>query len=174
MRRSCPVFWIILLVTFLVGCQSDDRRLAEMATKHSTEQARQNEEMARLNHEVAEGTKRVAETNEKLLGFQQDLQVERRQVADSYRRESLVAAVIWSLGGGLLCLLPLILCWYLLHGITGRDNDTAIAEMLVEDLVSDRPMLAPLPRADPAILDREAPAMLVVDAGSEATIEDRP
>lgn len=46
---------MILAMTLLVGCDSDDARLARMAQDSVDQQRAQNEEMARLNREVAHG-----------------------------------------------------------------------------------------------------------------------
>ena len=46
---------MILAMTLLVGCDSDDVRLARMAQDSVDQQRAQNEEMARLNCEVAHG-----------------------------------------------------------------------------------------------------------------------
>ena len=43
----------------------------------------------------------------------------------------------------LACLLPLVICWYLLHRRVEPADDQAVAEVLLEDLVTDRPLLLP-------------------------------
>jgi len=40
-------------------------------------------------------------------------------------------------------MLPLILCWYLLHRRIDPADDQAVAEVLLEDLMTGRPLLLP-------------------------------
>ena len=64
-------------------------------------------------------------------------------------RVSVVAAVITQVGMIVACLLPLLLCAYLLFVMrAGRDNDEAVTELLIEELVAERPrLLLPRPAA---------------------------
>jgi len=44
----------------------------------------------------------------------------------------------------LACLLPLLVCVYVLWSVGRRDEpDSVVTELLVQELVSDRPMLLP-------------------------------
>ena len=75
----------MLLTAIVIGCETEDRRLAEQAARNTELQAQQNQQMARVNREVAQGTKRLveadAEARRQMLSLQQDLQSERQQVA---------------------------------------------------------------------------------------------
>jgi hypothetical protein len=55
------------------------------------------------------------------------------------RFESLLAPVIETTGVLLIAALPLVLCWYLLHGLRGQDED--VSEVLVSQLISQTPEL---------------------------------
>jgi hypothetical protein len=57
--------------------------------------------------------------------------------------DPIIAAAITNAGLLLACLLPLILCWYLLHRPVEPADDQAVAEVLLDDLVADRPLLLP-------------------------------
>ena len=63
-----------------------------------------------------------------------------------YTSTRIIAAAITNIGLLLACLLPLVLCWYLLTRRVEPADDQAVAEVLLEDLVADRPLL--LPRTD--------------------------
>ena len=56
--------------------------------------------------------------------------------------------------------LPLVLCWYLLHGLRSPDED--VSEVLIQNLVSEQLALAPPPPARPAI-EHDAPPALDED-----------
>jgi hypothetical protein len=124
--------------------------------------------MARLNREVAEGTRRLVESDaqarEELLAAQRDLQAqqeqislardvlesERRDWARQRRTESVYVPVLTTLGMALLALLPLGLCWYLLHGLS-HDAEQQIGELLIEDLIAEKSkLLPPGPTAPPS------------------------
>jgi hypothetical protein len=57
--------------------------------------------------------------------------------------DPIVAAAITNIGLLVACLLPLVVCWYLLHRRVEPVDDQAVAEVLLEDLVTDRPLLLP-------------------------------
>ena len=149
-RRSRPIVILLAVLAgaaLLSGCD-ENGRLARKAEENAKRQAEQNEEMARVNREVAEGSKRLvqanAESTDKLLTQQNSLDRERGQIdgerrslADERHRES----VLTTLGWLVVCSLPLILCWYLLHGLRHGDDDAEISRLLVEEIASDRPTL---------------------------------
>jgi hypothetical protein len=169
MSRPFTMSVPLLLLAVLIGCGDSDRRMAEMSAQHASEQARQNQEMGRLNREVAEGTRRTAETTQRQLDFQRELQAERRDLARSYRQESLLAAVIDHLGEVLVCLLPLIVCWYLLRGIRNDNDDAAVAEILIEEIASERPLLGPPQPQAELPKDAMSPGLLTGPEASSPT-----
>jgi hypothetical protein len=74
----------------------------------------------------------------------EDLATERRQIADERQRAPIIAAAIAQVGLVLACLLPLVLCGYLLYVLRhSGDDDAAVTEMLIEELVADRPRFLP-------------------------------
>ncbi len=121
-------------------------------------------QMARMQHEVAEGSKKLVEADAKAreeltsmqhelrgdqadIGHQRDqLESERREIATQRQRDRIVAAAITNVGVVVACLLPLLVCVYVLWS-AGRkdDSDSVVTEMLVQELVSERPMLLPSP-----------------------------
>ena len=155
-----------------LGC-SRDERLVKQAETASNRQADQNREIARQNQELAQATNRLvtadAQARHETLSLQRELQAEqaaigqqrdeleqeRRQIADQRHRDPLLAAVLTDLGLLLACLLPLVLCGYLIHGLRREPDDLELAELLTVELVSDSPLLLPpggLPSGGPAAL----------------------
>jgi hypothetical protein len=171
MLTTKMLFTLLALIgtVLAIGCD-EDKRLVEFAKEADQRQAEQNHEIAQQNHEIAAATKHLVEADAKArqelvamerglqaeratVGQQRDqLEVERRQLASARQRESLLGE---ALAGGatlLACLLPLVLCWYLLHGLRSQNQDEALGELLVMELAGDTmsPLLpAPGPRLPP-------------------------
>jgi hypothetical protein len=57
--------------------------------------------------------------------------------------DPIVAAAITNTGLLAVCALPLVLCWYLLHPRVEPADDQVVAEVLLQDLVADQPLLSP-------------------------------
>ena len=150
------------LMMTAIGCDEDEnKRLAEMAERHLERQAKQSRQVTELQREVAEGSRRLVEADAKArqemvalqrevqaerneVGRQRDLmEGERRDLADKRRLDPIIAAAITNVGLLLACLLPLVLCWYLLQRRVEPADDQVVAEVLLEDLVTDRPLLLP-------------------------------
>jgi hypothetical protein len=161
-----PKLLALLIATTLmltaIGCDEDEqKRIAEMAERHLERQAEQNRQIAELQREVAEGSRRLVEADAKARGemvaLQREVQAERAEVGhqrdllEDERRDlaarryldPIIAAAVAHIGLLLACLLPLVVCWYLLHRAGEPADDQAVAEVLLEDLVTDRPLLLP-------------------------------
>ena len=156
---------VAALMLTAIGCDEDEnKRLAEMAERHLERQAEQSRQVTELQREVAEGSRRLVEADaqarQEMVTLQREVQAERnevgrqrdllegerRELAAKRRLDPMVAAAITNIGLLLACLLPLVLCWYLLQRRVEPADDQAVAEVLLEDLVADRPLL--LPRTD--------------------------
>ena len=147
--RTLILLTVILLVT---GCSSSDERIARMAEQ----QASINAEMVRLNREVVQGLTKITKENAEfrnesliiqkqlhaqrteLIAKQDELAEERRQFA---QHDPLVAKAVTHIGISLACLVPLGLCWYLLRQPVDQQLDPAVNQLLLDDLVADRPVL---------------------------------
>ena len=161
---------MILLIVLATGCSSPNDRLIRHVAESNRQQAEQNQEMARLHREVAEGTSRlveaVAESRKEMVAMESDLQEqrtqldkERRAIANERHRESLLAPIVSSVGLMLVAALPLVLCWYLLHGLRTPDED--VSELLVQNLVSEHLALPSPP--DRERIEQETPPALTED-----------
>ena len=167
--------WIAPIV-LLIGCGETDPRVVQVAMESTRRQAEQNRQMGELQQQVAEGTKQLvdadAQARQQLAELQRELRTdqaevsrqrdalesERRAIATERRWDSVLGTSIYAGAGILACLLPLLLCGWLLHATRDKQGtDEALAELLVEELVTDRPLLLP-PRQTTALLQHQAPA----------------
>jgi len=159
--------WVILMIAPVVvltaiGCDEDENsRLAAMAEKQLARQEENARRAHDLQREVAEGSRRLVEADAEArrelaavqrslqseqseIGRQRDqLEVERRDLAARRHLDPVIAEAILGIGTMLACLLPLILCWYLLQRPATPVDDSIVAEHLLEDLVVSRPLLLP-------------------------------
>lgn len=164
-RHHAAMLLMIILVT---GCSSTDDRLVRHVAESNRQQAEQNQEMAKLHHEVVEGTSRlvnaVAESRTEMLEMEHELQeqrtqldTERRSLANERHRESLLAPVLSNVGLLLVAALPLVLCWYLLHGLRSPDED--VSEVLIQNFIGVEQLTLPTTSERHAIEHETAPAL---------------
>ncbi|HPM84261.1 MAG TPA: hypothetical protein PLF81_26335 [Candidatus Anammoximicrobium sp.] len=170
MKSLNHVPWPVL-ISLLIGCGETDPRVVQVALESTRRQAEQNKQMADLQQRVAEGTKQLvdadAQARQQLAELQRELrsdqaevgrqrdalESERRTIASERRWDSILGTSIYAGAGILACLLPLLLCGWLLHATRDKQGtDEALAELLVEELVTDRPLLLP-PRQSVPLLE---------------------
>ena len=156
MRRHVLV--MLTLMIGITGCADDSAEVARVAEQALQQQAEQNQEMVRLNREVAESTQRLveadAEARTEILAAQRDIQAqqhgvnqqrdaleqERRNIAAQRRTDSVLAPILYTLGAGLLCLLPVgvagLMLWHVNHS-----EAPDVSQLLLDDMVSEHPRL---------------------------------
>ena len=146
----------------MTGCQEhSDQRLTQMALQQTKIQAEQSRQMLELQQEVATGARQLvsadAQSRQEIVAMQHDLQIERANMAQRWDQleqerkslasqryfDSVIAEVISNLGIILICLLPLVVCWQLLRQTIEPAMENEVAELLLEDLVSSKPLLFP-------------------------------
>jgi len=70
------------------------------------------------------------------------LEAERREIAAQRYREPVVAGAILNLGLLIACLLPFVVCLYVLRAATsGSDDPHLLNEVLIGEFLSDEPLL---------------------------------
>ena len=100
----------------------------------------------------------------------EELEQERAEIAKSRYWDSNLAATIRSIGLPIACMLPLALAAYLLYCLRAEGNDPQLNEVLIRELVSERPVLLPPPRADvAAIEDQRKPRLPSTDQDDDVT-----
>ncbi len=165
-----------------------DQRLTDMAKNSLEQQARQNETIARQSESVVQESRRLAETaktlveqdaeaRREMISAQRELQKElvaqqatvnaqrdqleeeRRQLSQQRGRDPIVAAAIQYGAGLLACLLPLLVCVFLLYRMTQDNSDQmAMGELLVTELTAERPLVLPTPLLEaPLALEDQTP-----------------
>ena len=161
MRNANPVMLVTLLTLVIVGCTNSDDRLVEMGREHAARQAESQRQMIDLQKQVAEGSRQLVENDakarENLTALQQDLRTDqarigdqrdqlesdRREIAAQRHRDPIIAALIMDIGIVLACLLPLALGIYVLRSASrAGESDSAVAELLVQELVASEPRLS--------------------------------
>jgi hypothetical protein len=170
--RSVAMVAAVLLLATIGGCgSSPDERLAEFAQQSMSEQARQNDRMADQSqavvaesHQLAKTAKelveRDAEARRELIAAQQEmtsqlneqqatvdagrdqLEQDRREIAEQRHRDPLIAAVIQDFGLAIACLLPLLVAVFVIRQMHSQEPDhAAIVELLTLELTSEEPRL---------------------------------
>src|SRR5580704_2691900 len=159
--RSLPIWTLPMLIGLIaIGCSSGDERLVELSRQSADRQAEQNRLVETNNRQVLEATDKLVEADAKSrtehielhrqieaersgVNQQRDaLEQERRQIAQERNRDPIVADSILSVGGLIAAILPLVVCLLLLRGLFHKSDQEALAEVLVEDLVSRQPLLS--------------------------------
>jgi len=148
---------IIGLIT--VGCSSGDDRLVELSRQSTERQAEQNRLVEANNRQVLEATNKLVEADAKSrtenielhrqieversgVNQQRDaLEQERRQIAAERNRDPIIAESIQAAVGLIAAILPLLVCLVLLRGLFHKPDGESLAEILIEDLVSQHPLL---------------------------------
>jgi hypothetical protein len=151
MKRRILRLLIPLAVALVAGCDNDDR-LAQLASQTAETAKRLVEADAKSRQELT-ALQRDLQAEQTNIGRQRDqLESERRTIADQRHRDPIIAAVLTDLGLVLACVVPLVVCLYLLR--TDHCQPTAhaeLAELLTQEFVSDSRALLPLPPPDRAL-----------------------
>ena len=192
MKRISPIALVAtaLMIVLLTGCEEEDERLTEMARESVRQQAKQNEEMSKLNREIAAGSKRLIESDAKaredVLGMQKDLQdqaaevghqrdqleTERRGIAAQRLRESIVGPIIANMGPLAVCALVLVFCGLLIYSLrVDKGDDDAVGEVLIEELVAERPVFLP-PAASAEALGHDGPKPAAIVNQTDVSSDD--
>ena len=162
MEKQTLLITLTLILLIGVSCSSDENaRVAELATQQLERQADQNRRMSELQQEVASGSRELVEadaqarremttlqreiqTEQSEIGHQRDqLEAERREIADSRNRDPIIAAAITRVAFVVVSLLPLLICWLLLQQKVEPADKNEITELLLDDLVLAEPRLVP-------------------------------
>lgn len=190
----------LLVVTGCDESDMRDQRLADFAERSIQEQSKQNEHIARQSQAVVEESHKLAETAQQLVqsdaearaeliaaherlnadlnqeratvsAGRDQLEQERKQIAEQRHRDPIIAASIQTVGLLAAALLPLLICVYIIRQL-GRSepDDAAVAELLVHELVTDRPRLLPGPSIRPA-LEHRADQDLDDDSSSDPQLD---
>ncbi|MCA9123918.1 MAG: hypothetical protein H6822_30175 [Planctomycetaceae bacterium] len=158
MRRKLIPIAIILIV---IGCTNDSDRVAELASRHATQQAELSRETVKLQNELVEGTQKLVEADAQArrdflelegkldeqrveVGRRHDeLEDERREIAKQRYRDPIVANALIAAATLLACLLPMLLAGWLLRSQLDETAEHTATEMLLEEITATRSGLVP-------------------------------
>ena len=202
--RSVVMFAAVLLLATVGGCgSSPDERLADLAQQTMTEQRKQNDRMADQSQAVVEESHQLAETakalvehdaeaRRELIAAQQELtsqlngqqsaiytgheqlEQDRREIAQQRHRDPIIAAVIQNFGLLIACLLPLLVAVLVIRQMQSQEPDhAAVAELLTLELTSEEPLLLPAPQRRHKLMHDEDEAHHALIAG-DSTNEVEP
>jgi hypothetical protein len=164
------ILFAALVVVVLVGCDENDR-IVQVATEAADRQAEQSRQIADQNQTLAGATQTLiaadAQARQELIAFQKDLQAqqaeighqrdqleaERRQLADARTWDSQVALAARSFGVLAACLVPIVLCWQMLRTVRQGNDDPVLTEVLITELTASQSPLLSGGSKPPAILD---------------------
>ena len=188
-RMSAALLTLLAIVGCSPAPDMRDQRLAEFAKQSVAQQAQQNDHLARQSQAVVEQSQKLAEAGRELVAQdaaarremvsaqqglnaqlnqqratidagRDDLEQERRQIAEQRHRDPIVSASIQTAGLLLACLLPLLVCVFIIRQMGRHEpEDAAVAELLVCELTSDQPRLLPGPAWRPALEHRPSHEM---------------
>ena len=157
MRKTMIPIAIILIVA---GCQSDSDRVAELASRHATQQAELSRETVKLQNELVEGTRKLVEADAQArrdflklegkldeqrveVGRRHDeLEGERREIAKQRYRDPIVTNTLIAAATLLACLLPMLLAGWLLRSQLDETEEHTATEILLDEISARHPALA--------------------------------
>lgn len=138
---------LLIVTTLLIAGCNDHKELARQANEHAARQADQNREMAKLNQHVAEGTKRLVDADVQMrqdfLQANKSLDAERKEIAAQRHRDPIIADSIMAAGLLVACMLPIVLAIYVVRIMGQPSIDDGLAELLVQEITSEQPLLTP-------------------------------
>lgn len=141
------------LLLALCGCGEDERQRTSRAQAEVAEASRQLVQAdAKARGEIVTLQRNLQQAQAELGRQRDQLENDRRQYADQRSRDPILANAILDVGTILACLLPLILGIVLVLSLRDHaQDDSALAEMLVEELAADQPILLPSPSRQAAL-----------------------
>lgn len=147
-----------LVVAGIAGCDDENARVAEVAREAANRQAEQNKVMADLQTHMTSLQQDVQKSQVE-VGRQRDLlEGERREIAAQRHRDPIIAAVLMDVGLVLACLAPLVLALYVLRSLgDAGQTESAMTEVLITELVADKPLFLPPPKSAAAIAHHAEP-----------------
>lgn len=151
------LFLILLALPSGPPTHPAEPQLLEQATRHAEQQAAQlehqavqNERLVALQQQWQAERAELYQQRDDLESARRDLAVERRELAMEQQREPIVAQSILQLGTLVLGLLPLSVCLLLLRRSQDPTESDAVAETLVDDLMSASPLVCTRELPSPA------------------------
>jgi len=145
--RSPSLVILALAVLLLAssGCDEDEQQKALRSQAQLAEASRELVQAdAKARGEVIALQRDLQQGQGELAGQRDQLENDRRQYADQRYRDPILASKILTVGIVLACLLPLALCMTLVLSLRDpAQTEATLAEILVEEIASEEPLLLP-------------------------------
>ena len=150
----------IAIGVIAIGCRNDNDRIAELASRHATQQAELSRETVKLQNELVAGTHKLVEADAQArrdflvlegkldeqrmeVGRRHDeLEGERREIAKHRHRDPIVANALVAVATLLACLLPMLLAGWLLRAQLNETDEHTATEILLNEITARHPPLA--------------------------------
>ena len=182
MNLSPGVAMLTMTLLLAAGCSdSRDERFRQLAEQSLRQQSEQNKRLAEQSGQIAEASKHLvandAQARKEMIAahatLQKELQTERtninqqlsgleserREIARQRGRDPIIAQTISGIGLTLACLLPLLLAGYVIYSLNRSSDDSdALSEMLVMEIVAEKPILLPISPRPVAALEHTPPS----------------
>jgi len=124
MSKVLTILLFLVGLALVSGCDDDKAQVAEASRQLVEADAKSRTEIVALQRDLQQGQTE--------LGRQRDqLEDDRREFADQRNRDPIIANTLTTVGTTIACLLPLVL--------------GTLAEILVEEIATDKPVLLPPP-----------------------------
>jgi hypothetical protein len=152
------------------GATREGDRLNQVLRDSLDRQAELNKSILQQNREVAEAARRLVESDgqsrKEFAALQRQIQDERlallrqreameaelKQLAQQRHRDPIIAAALVQVAFLVAVAMCLACCWYVLRRLGADSDEAALRDLLLQELVSDQPiLLAPPTAAPPAI-----------------------
>jgi hypothetical protein len=151
---------LIAIIVIVIGCKSDSDRVAELASRHATQQAELSRETVKLQNELVEGTQKLVEADAQARRYflelegkldeqrvevgrrHDELESERREIAKQRHRDPIVANALIAVATLLACLLPMLLAGWLLRSQLNETDEYTATEILLNEITARHPALA--------------------------------
>ena len=142
--KTTKILLGVAALALIPACSSSpDARLSRLVQDSTHQQAQQNQKMADANRTVSDNHRRVVEAVEtsrkEIVALERDvreqvdrLDEERRDLAAYRQNESLLVPILETCGTVLVAALPLVICLYLLHGLSNQPNDDEVHEVVMQ------------------------------------------
>ena len=139
MSKLLTILLILVALALVSGCDDDKAQVAEASRQLVEADAKSRTDIVALQRDLQQGQTE--------LGRQRDqLEDDRRGFADQRNRDPIIANTLTTVGTTIACLLPLVLGIYLARGLRDSSQvESTLAEILVDEIATDKPALLPPP-----------------------------
>ncbi len=139
MSKLLTILLFVVALAVVAGCDDDKAQLAEASRQLVEADAKSRTDIVAVQRDLQQGQTELDRQRDQL-------EDDRRGFADQRNRDPIIANTLTVVGTIIACLLPLILGIYLARGLRDSSQvDSSLAEILVDEIATDKPVLLPPP-----------------------------